>query len=115
MLFNFFIVFCFIECILFTGFLLGLKKPVDENKYFQAMFRGYRSSKLRWFWKTLIFGFEYLIGIIILFIINVAYYPAELIRKMFRFIFINGTLIEKEKELAKYADKTNETKKKRNN
>jgi predicted membrane protein len=76
---------------LFIGFLIGLKKPVDSDKYFQAMFTGYRKSKLRWLWKTLVFGFEYIIGIIILFIINTAFYPADLIRKIIKYLFVSGT------------------------
>jgi len=101
----------FIMCIifiigtLFTGFIFGLKKPIDTNSYFQAMFNGYRNSKLRWLWKTIIFSFEYIIGIIILFFINVAFYPADTIRNIIKWLFV--TPEEPKEDLSKYADKTN--------
>jgi len=75
---------------LFVGFLLGLKKPIDSDKYFQAMFTGYEESKLRWLWKTLIFGVEYIVGVLILFIINTTFYPADLIRTIIKYLFVSS-------------------------
>ena len=79
-----------IVSILFIGFLIGLKKPIDIEIYFQAMFVGYRASKLRWFWKTLIFGIEYLFGMLVLMLINATFYPADAIRKAIKWLFVRN-------------------------
>lgn len=90
--------------VLYLGFLLNLKKPVNISMYFQAMFKSYKASELRGFWKGSILGIEYVIGILLAGLIKSAWYPAQWTRKFIGFVlFSNKKKDRLEKE--KLADK----------
>jgi len=74
--------------ILYLGFLTGFKEEVQMQKYFAAMFDGYRASKLLKGWKLIILMLEYLGGMYGLIIVKSAWYLSELTKKTAKWIFI---------------------------
>ena len=86
--------------ILFVSFLIGKERP-NYGKYFVMMFNGYETSTLRIGWRVLILAIEYIIGIIVIAFVQLAYYPAFIIR-----LLIKMTLISKQR----VNDKNNEIK-----
>jgi len=89
--------------ILFIGFLTGLKSPVDISMYFRVMFKGFEKSELRIGWRSLIFGIEYIIGLIVAGFIKSAWYPAQWFRAFIKFILF-GERLKKREELEKLKD-----------
>jgi len=86
--------------VLFVSFLIGRERP-NYGKYFIMMFNGYETSTLRIGFRILILAVEYIVGIIIIAYIQLAFYPAFIIR-----LLIKMTLISKQR----VEDKNNEIK-----
>jgi len=78
---------------LFLRFLVGVILP-DYKKYFQVMFKGYKTSTLRFPFRALILFVEYVAGLITLVFLFSSYYPAIWIR-----IAIRKLLISEKREL----------------
>ena len=90
--------------VLFVGFLTGYKAEINISMYFQAMFLGFRESELRSFWKSIIFGIEYVLGMYALIIVKGAWYPAQGLRWLLSKIFFSE-LRRNRKERAQFKDK----------
>ena len=99
------LIVAFIWIVLYTGFLTGLKSPVNISMYFRAMFKAFNNSDLRAFWKYLILSIEYIIGMIIAGFIKSAWYPAKWTRKFISFALFNKDSVELRKNREKYKDK----------
>ena len=83
-MFNYIIISVFVYLLAYIIFLFSNK--IEYKKYFIAMFRGLESSSLRAPWKYSIFGLEYSLGILILVIASIAYYPALYTKKVVKYI-----------------------------
>lgn len=66
--------------VLFLGFLFGYRNKIEVNKYFRFMFDSYRKSNVRVIWKSIILGFEYVIGLLFSVLVFSAWYLAKTIR-----------------------------------
>jgi hypothetical protein len=79
--------------VLFIGFLFGKERP-DYGKYFRMMFAGYETSTLRIGFRVLILGIEYILGIIVITFIQLAYYPAFIIRLLVKMTLISNQRVQ---------------------
>jgi hypothetical protein len=86
--------------VLFIRFLFGKEIP-GYGKYFRMMFKSYETSTLRIGFRILILSIEYILGIIVIAFIQLAYYPAFIIR-----LLVKKTLISEQR----VQDKSNEIK-----
>jgi len=87
--------------LLFTKYLSGTERP-DFGKYFRAMFEGYRTSTLRFGFRVVILIIEYILGVIAITFISIAYYPASVIRWLMNFIFISQKRVQEELQEEEY-------------
>jgi len=85
------IIMAWVWIVLYFGFVTGSKSSIDISKYFRAMFNGYRNSTLRIGWSSLIFGLEYILGIIIAGFIKSAWYPSIWTRNIIGKILFKST------------------------
>jgi hypothetical protein len=81
--------------VLFTRFLFGKERP-DYGKYFRMMFKGYETSTLRIGFRILILSIEYILGIIVITFIQLAFYPAFIIRMLVKMILISNQRVQDE-------------------
>ena len=99
-LFIFLFILCSMNFLLFIGFLFG-KEEYKLDEYFKILFDVYSRTKLRKLWGALLFGIMYIIGIIYLAFIKIAWYPAQWIRQFMRFIFYNTAELQREQDSKK--------------
>jgi len=91
------ILLAFIWLRYFLVYLFNSKKP-QVGKYFMVMFKSFNQSKLRVFWRYILFTIEYILGLIVGAFIYSAYYPAKFIRMVVKFIFITKDEFDKYKD-----------------
>lgn len=84
---------------LYVGFLTGVKKEVQIDKYFQAMFVGFRASKLRLVWKVIILAIEYIIGFYALLVVKTSWKMSMYTKQVTKWIFVT-----EEDEVAKQTE-----------
>jgi len=78
-----FLFFLFVILIMSFVYLIRGKK-LDINVYFDAIFKFRKKSKLRIFWKNLLFYNLYTLGILYLALSNIAWYPTIFIRNIIK-------------------------------
>jgi len=88
----------------FLMFLFNRKKEVKVSKYFQVMFKSFKSSELRIGWSSTIFALMYITGLLVTGFIKSTWYPAQWLRGLLGYIFFSNKRLERIK-LEKLKDK----------